>query len=123
MSSKELIEPPHEIICYALKVGYWFKERNITHWKLADCASRDAIELADKRIAELEKEAQFNFEQYQDAGRLLCEANEKLSVAREALIQLANAADNQGAFTGMSWHQAKAVCTAALAQTAATEQK
>ena len=83
----------------------------------------DALEAADKRIAELEKEAQFNFEQYQDAGRLLCEANEKLAVAREALIQLANAADNQGAFTGMSWQQAKAITTAALAQTAATEQK
>ena len=42
----------------------------------------DALELADKRIAELEKEAQFNFEQYQDAGRLLCEANEKLGASR-----------------------------------------
>lgn len=45
----------------------------------------DALEAADKRIAELEKEAQFNFEQYQDAGRLLCEANDKLAVARQAL--------------------------------------
>lgn len=81
------------------------------------------LDHAKERIAELEKEAQFNFEQYQDAGRLLCEANEKLAVAREALIQLANAADNQGAFTGMSWQQAKAITTAALAQIAATEQK
>ena len=94
-----------------------------TRYRFAALVAANALELADKRIAELEKEAQFNFEQYQDAGRLLCEANEKLAVAREALIQLANAADNQGAFTGMSWQQAKAITTAALAQIAATEQK
>ena len=110
MSNRELIERLRKHACY-------------TAFPKPVSEAADAITIADKRIAELEKEAQFNFEQYQDAGRLLCEANEKLAVAREALIQLANAADNQGAFTGMSWQQAKAVCTAALAQIAATEQK
>ena len=55
----------------------------------------DALELADKRIAELEKEAQFNFEQYQDAGRLLCEANEKLAVAREACKDIRRAIERE----------------------------
>ena len=55
----------------------------------------DALELADKRIAELEKEAQFNFEQYQDAGRLLCEANEKLAVARKACKDIRRAIERE----------------------------
>lgn len=54
-----LIEPHHELICYALKVGDWFKERNITHWKIANCASRNDLEAADKRIAALEEAAHY----------------------------------------------------------------
>ena len=82
--------------------------------------SVDALEAADKRIAEEREQHDIMMER---GAEKLAEAERKLSVAREALIQLANAADNQGAFTGMSWQQAKAVCTAALAQIAATEQK
>lgn len=33
----------------------------------------------------MKEAASFNFEQYQDAAFLLCAANEKLAVAREAL--------------------------------------
>ena len=78
----ELIEPPHEIICYALKVGDWFKERDITHWKIADCASRNALEAADKRIAE-EREAYDRL--LEEGANKLHEAERKLDVAREAL--------------------------------------
>ena len=96
----ELIEPPHEIICYALKVGDWFKERDITHWKIADCASRNALEAADKRIAELEAELQKRAKQIGVAcmthdlthslacGRCLTEAERNLAVAREALKEV-----------------------------------
>lgn len=80
----------------------------------------DALELADKRIAEEREQHDIMMER---GAEKLAEAEHKLAVAREALIQLANAADNQGAFTGMSWQQAKAITTAALAQIAATEQK
>ena len=91
----ELIDPPHEIICYALKVGDWFKERDITHWKIADCASRNALEAADKRIAELEA----SVEQWkcnsrenkmiaESSERKLAVAERKLDVAREAIYML-----------------------------------
>lgn len=88
----------------------------------------DALELADKRIDELKQLVEDERENAREwklsssaATDKLADAERKLSVAREALIQLANAADNQGAFTGMSWQQAKAVCTAALAQIGGNE--
>lgn len=38
-----------------------------------------------EKLAEVERTAQFNFEQYQDAARLLCEAERKLEIAMDAL--------------------------------------
>ncbi len=83
----ELIEPPHEIICYALKVGDWFKERDITHWKIADCASRNALEAADKRIAELESGWVACHAQLAESCDERYKLERKLAVAREAIQQ------------------------------------
>lgn len=42
-------------------------------------------------LEEAERTAQFNFEQYQDAARLLCEADGKLEIAIKALEQMSDA--------------------------------
>ena len=82
MSNRELIERLRKHACY-------------TAFPKPVSEAADALTIADKRIAELEKEAQFNFEQYQDAGRLLCEANEKLDVAREACKDIRRAIERE----------------------------
>ncbi len=128
----ELIEPPHEIICYALKVGDWFKERDITHWKIADCASRNALEAADKRIAELEAELQKRAKQIGVAcmthdlthslacGRCLTEAERKLAVAREALKETTDVLEilrrGHGVDVGSKCYPAINIAREALAQ-------
>lgn len=89
----ELIEPPHEIICFALKVGDWFKERDITHWKIADCASRNALEAADKRIAEMEADLHNTHARVMQNGKAVHEAERKLAVADKRIAEEREAYD------------------------------
>lgn len=69
------------------------------------------LDYAKERIASLKDAASFNFEQYQDAAFLLCEANEKLDVAREALKVGFNSFD-----TGLNRDNAKWQIYEAIAQ-------
>lgn len=77
---KELIERINNNIRWLERDGFTTSVRTLSDAKAS-------LEQQAKQIEELKREAKFNFDQYQDAARLLCRESEKIEELAAALAE------------------------------------